>query len=262
VVVLEVRGLVKSFGGLIAVNNLDFNVNKNELFAIIGPNGAGKTTVFNLITAYLKPTKGSIKFQGKDITKLKTYEIAQKGLVRTFQETNVYRDMTVLRNVIIAHHIHCQANDWEHFFNTKRAREDNRIIMKNSFEILKFLDLQKVQNQIARNLPHGQLRILEIAMGMAADPKLLLLDEPFTGMNSVEADKLCSVVRSIRDLGITIVLIEHNMRAVMGLCERIMVISFGKKIAEGKPENIQHNEKVIESYLGKYDEEEGIRYVF
>ena len=257
-VILEVRGLVKSFGGLIAVNNLDFNVNQNEIFAIIGPNGAGKSTIFNLITAYLKPTEGRIKFQGKDITKSKTYEIAHKGLVRTFQKTNVYRDMTVLRNVIIAHHIHCQANDWEHFFNTKRAREDNQIIMKNSLEILKFLDLQKVQNQIARNLPHGQLRVLEIAIGMAADPKLLLLDEPFTGMNSEEIDRLCSVIRSIRDQGITIVLIEHDMRVVMDLGERIMVINFGKKIAEGKPKNIQNNDLVIEAYLGKSDEEEGV----
>lgn len=251
---LEIRELTKYFGGLAAVKDLTFDVNEGEILALIGPNGAGKSTVFNLITSYLNPTTGTVTFQGQNITDLKTPRIAHLGVVRTFQETNVYRDMTVLRNVWIANHLHCRASDWGHFFYSRQARQDEREVQKRSLELLEYFGLSSFKDEIARSLPHGHLRALEIAMGMAADPKLLLLDEPFTGMNPEETDQAMKMVRGIRDRGVTILLVEHDMRAVMGMSDRIVVINFGQKLAEGKPVEIQHNELVIEAYLGKETE--------
>ena len=251
---LEVKELTKIFGGLAAVNELSFKVNEGEILSLIGPNGAGKSTVFNLITAYHSPSRGSVSFQGKQISQLKTHQIARMGVVRTFQETNVYKDMTVLRNVMIANHLHCQASDWGHFFGSRQARQDEREVNRRTSELLEYFDLLPYRNEIARSLPHGHLRALEIAMGMAADPKILLLDEPFTGMNPEETDQAVKMVKGIRDRGVTILLVEHDMRAVMGMSDRIVVINFGEKIAEGKPREIQHNEVVIEAYLGQETE--------
>jgi len=253
VALLEIKNLTKYFGGLAAVDGLDFDVNKGEILALIGPNGAGKSTVFNLVTAYLKPTRGSITFQGKNITRLGTHEIAREGIVRTFQETNLFKDMTALQNVIIAHHLQCRASDWGHFFSSRQAQRDEREFKKSAVGILEYLGLEPYQDELVRNLPHGHLRALEVAVGMAANPRLLLLDEPFTGMNPEETDTAVGMVKGIRSRGITIVLVEHDMRAVMGISDRIVVINFGRKIAEGKPNEIQHSDAVVEAYLGKED---------
>lgn len=251
---LEIKGLTKLFGGVAAVNGLTFDVNEGEILSLIGPNGAGKSTVFNLITSYYKPTKGTVTFQGTDITTMKTHKVAHLGVVRTFQETNVYKDMTALRNVLIANHLHCRATDWGHYVSSRQARDDEREVTRRSLELLEYFGLLPYKDELARSLPHGHLRALEIAMGMAADPKLLLLDEPFTGMNPEETDKAVEMVKGIRDRGVTILLVEHDMRAVMGMSDRIVVINFGEKIAEGKPIEIQHSEVVIEAYLGKEEE--------
>ena len=248
---LEIRGLTKYFGGLSAVNNLNMTVNQGEIVGLIGPNGAGKTTVFNLITGFIRPTKGQIIFEQSDITGQPTHSIADKGIVRTFQLNAFLQDMTVLQNALVSCHLHPKVGVWEAILNIPGYRKKEQYACNHAMDILQFLGLDSVKDELAQNLPHGHQRLLGIAMALSANPKLLLLDEPLAGMNAAEVRESLTFVNKIRSAGTTVLLVEHNMRAVMELCDKIVVINFGCKIAEGLPEEIRRNKDVIESYLGQ-----------
>ena len=251
---LTVENLEKRFGGLIAVNDISFEVESGEIFTIIGPNGAGKSTLFKLITSFTRPTSGRVIFEGEDITRLPAHVVARKGVVRTFQETTIFKEMTVVENVIVAHHLRSRASSLGFFVNSPLARRDEQDFRESANSIIEILGLETVRNEQARNLPHGYLRELGIAIAMAAEPKALLLDEPFSGMT----DRVVDMVRGIRDRGITILLVEHDMRAVMRISDRILVLNFGSRVALGTPSEIQTDEAVIEAYLGREDDELGI----
>jgi len=247
---LDIRGLTKVFGGLTAVNELDLTVSQGEIVGLIGPNGAGKTTFFNLISGVLKPTRGKILYKGKNITGLKTDRIASLGIVRTFQATSVFPEMTVFANLVVAHHLQAKAGFMGAIFDSPAAREDNRDIEQKTMSILDYMGLVPFKDELAKNLPHGHLRLLGIALALAANPELLLLDEPITGMNPEEVNTVMGKIEGLWEKGITLVVVEHNMKALMKLGRRIVVMNFGRKIAEGTPEEIQHNKEVIEAYLG------------
>jgi branched-chain amino acid transport system ATP-binding protein len=247
---LEIKGLTRHFGGLVAVNGLDISINQGELVGLIGPNGAGKTTVFNLITGVLRPTSGRIMFNGKDITGQKPHSIAEKGIVRTFQSTSLFPDFTVLQNVTAACHLKPRVRFLEAALHIASSHNKEKIVLSRALEITKFVGLDAVKDVSSQSLPHGHKRILGIAIALAAEPKLLLLDEPLSGMNAEEVANAVVLINSIWQRGTTILLIEHNMRAAMSLCQRLVVLNFGKKIAEGSPVEIRGNTAVIQAYLG------------
>ncbi|NLY39825.1 MAG: ABC transporter ATP-binding protein [Firmicutes bacterium] len=246
---LEVKGLTKRFGGLLAVNQLDLTVNKGEIAGLIGPNGAGKTTTFNLITSVLQPTKGRVIFNGEDITYEKSHAIARKGIARTFQLNPLFGDFDVLQNVSTAFYISDTSNLFDMYFNTNKHRRNQKMIMEKSHEIIKMLGLEQVKNVLARNLPHGHQKMLGIARALAAEPQLLLLDEPIAGMNPDEVEAILKAINKIHEQGITVLVIEHNMM-MMDICNRVIVMNFGQKIAEGTPQEIRDNEEVQSAYLG------------
>ena len=256
--ILEVKGMTKRFGGLTAVNDVSFVVNEREILSVIGPNGAGKSTLFKLISSFLKPTSGEVTFKGERISSLAPHIAARKGVVRTFQETTIFRNMTVRDNVIIAHHLRSKASLLGYFFGTMAAKQDEADFGSSADEILGFLGLNVISDEVAKNLPHGHLRALGIAIGLATNPTILLLDEPFAGMNHDETMKAVAMVRKLRDRGLTVLLVEHDMPAVMKISDRIVVLNFGEKIAEGTPTEIQNNARVIEAYLGVEDEAIGL----
>lgn len=247
---LRTEGLTKFLGGVGAVMDFDMVVKRGEILALIGPNGAGKTTLFNLTTGFIPPTRGKVLYKGDDISHLKPHQVAKKGVVRSFQANILFMNKTVRENVLLGFHTKYRKGFLAEIINTKGYRKERTEIEEKADEILDFLNLLGLRDQLAGNLTHGYQRMLGVAAALAPGPDLLLLDEPVTGMNDKETAMMMKLIGEIRDKGVTIVLVEHDMKAVMGNAERIVVMDYGKKIAEGSPSEIANNEKVIEAYLG------------
>ncbi len=248
---LEIKNLSKNFGGLAAVNKLDMHVDEREILGLIGPNGAGKSTALNMIGGALLPTRGRVFFQDEDITRFPPHRRAQRGIARVFQRNILFHSMTVLDNILAGFHLHSRKSITEIFYKNTVSRNQERVDYERAMEILQFVGLSHQAKELSINLPHGSQRALCLAIALATEPKLLLLDEPLTGMNAAETAAITNMIRALRNKrGITSIVVEHNMRAVVGLCDRLVVLDYGQKICEGSPREVVKNSCVIEAYLG------------
>lgn len=248
---LRVDRLRKAFGGVLAVNDVSFNVTRNEITAIIGPNGAGKTTILNLITGIYPLTSGNIIFEEKRISGFKPFQIASQGIMRTFQNLQVFQDMTVLENVMVGLHTQTRSEFCSCLLHLPKVGKEERIVKAEGYELLCFFNLEKKADWLSSNLPYGEQKRLEIARALAGKPKMILLDEPVAGLNTKETEKISELILKIKEKGFTIILVEHDMNLVMGISDKIIVLNYGQKISEGTARVVQMDPNVIQAYLGK-----------
>ena len=252
---LSIKGLTKRFGGLVAVNNVSFDVEAGSIVGMIGPNGAGKTTVFNLITGIYKPDEGEINFSGKSTLGLPTHKIVSSGIARTFQTIRLFQNLSVLENVLAGRHCRTKSGALGAMLRLPHQRREERNALMESLQALDFVRLRAEAQNLAKNLSYGNQRLLEIARALATKPQLVILDEPAGGMNEQETASLIQLIRRMRERGVTVLLIEHDMRLVMRVCEKVVVLEYGSKIAEGTPEAIKNDPEVIRAYLGIEEED-------